>query len=84
MHADYKVILHCDRVPCHVVCVPVSLLMVLGLCSDASGHTPGRQKQCCVPPDSPAASHPQPSSCSVQPRKQNIAAAAPVPTGSDS
>lgn len=44
MHADYKVILHCDRVPCHTVCVPVSLLMVPCLCSDASSHTPGRQK----------------------------------------
>ena len=66
-------LLHCGRVPCHIVCVPVSLLMVLGLCSDASSHTPGHQRQCCVPPDSPEASHPQRSSCSLQSRKQNIA-----------
>lgn len=84
MHADYKVILHCDCVPCHILCAPVSVLMVPGLCSDASSHTPGRQRQCCVLPDSPAASQPQRSSCSRQSRKQNTAAAAPVPTGSDS
>lgn len=58
--------------------------VAVGLCSDASCPTLGRQRERCVPPDSPAAAHPKHPPAHRGPGCGTVAAAAPVPNGIDS
>lgn len=58
--------------------------VAVGLCSDASCPTLGRQRERCVPPDSPAAAHPKHPPAHRGPGCGTVAAATPVPNGIDS